>query len=340
MKSATRFSLKARLVLSFGLTLLLTAVLGIYAITSISSENSHVNKVATKIVPGTSLEGQAAALFNKYRKDQLHYILSTPAERAGSQGIDGDLAGDITGMAQVLKQYHQQGLVGRCPRRAAGRTVQEGSSISTSSSRARSSSLADAGKLQQAGQVVGAGAADNTFNIMKAASASVARLRDTARERGGILGALDLHDRRAGHGHPAGARAGGRRRQSPSCSTAASSAASEGQRRGRRDRRRRVRPGARGRRQRRALRHGRRVPLDDHLPRRDGRHRVAHRRRRPHERGRAEVRARSARHRLSAHELEPARGARRPVEPRAGRGPPERPQRDARRARAGADQHA
>ena len=94
-------------------------MLGIYAITSISSENSHVNKVATKIVPGTSLEGQAAALFNKYRKDQLHYILSTPAERAGSQGIDGDLAGDLTGMAQVLGALPEAG-----PRRSTPATAE------------------------------------------------------------------------------------------------------------------------------------------------------------------------------------------------------------------------
>ena len=125
MKSPMRFSLKARLVLSFGVTVLLTAVLGIFAITSISSENSHVSRVATKIVPGTSLEGQAAALFNKYRKDQLHYILSTPAERAGSQGIDGDLAGDLTGMAQVLGDYRQAGPRRRRPRRRAGEQLQD-----------------------------------------------------------------------------------------------------------------------------------------------------------------------------------------------------------------------
>jgi methyl-accepting chemotaxis protein len=170
MKTATRFPLKARLLLSFGLTLLLTAVLGIFAISSISSENSHVNQVATKVVPGTSLAGQAAALYNKYRKDELHYILSTPAERAGSQGIDGDLAGDIVGMAQVLKQYHQQGLVIDARNgqivdqfaKAFNLYVQQSSAFK---------GLADAGKSQLAGQVVGAGAADDTFNVIKATSA-------------------------------------------------------------------------------------------------------------------------------------------------------------------------
>jgi methyl-accepting chemotaxis protein len=171
MQSATRFSLKARLVLSFGVVVLLTLVLGIYAIASISSENSHVNNVATKVVPATSLVGQSAALFNKYRKDQLHYILSTPAERAGSQGIDGDLAGDLTGMAQVLAQYQKQGLAADAHdtklvndfKTLFYQYVQQSSTFKQ---------LADAGKLQQAGQVVGAGAADNTYTNMKAASAA------------------------------------------------------------------------------------------------------------------------------------------------------------------------
>ena len=171
MKSAMRFSLKARLVLSFGVVVLLTAVLGAYAITSISSENSHVTKVATKVVPATSLVGEAAALFNKYRKDQLHYILSTPAERAGSQGVEGDLAGDITGMAQVLSQYRQQGLVVDARDGKLVNAFKNAFYLYVKQSSAFKS-LADAGKLQQAGAVVGAGAADNTFNVMKAASAS------------------------------------------------------------------------------------------------------------------------------------------------------------------------
>ncbi len=183
MQSRKRFSLRARLLVSFGVTMLLTLVLGVYSIASISSENASVRRLATKVVPTTSLAGQAAALMNKYRKDQLHYILSTPAQRAGSQGVSGDLAGDLTGMAQVLAQYHQQHLA------SSAREQQIVSDFSTAFYRyVRQSSafrrLADAGRLQQAGQVVGAGAADNTYNVMKTASTDwlnyEARLAGTA----------------------------------------------------------------------------------------------------------------------------------------------------------------
>jgi methyl-accepting chemotaxis protein len=166
-----RFSLKARLLLSFGVVVLLTLVLGIYAITSISSENAHVNQVATKVVPATSLVGQSAALFNKYRKDQLHYILSTPAERAGSQGIDGDLAGDITGMAQVFAQYHKQGLSVDAHDAKLVKDFKDAFNLYVQQS-SGFKQLADAGKLQQAGAVVGAGAADHTFDLVKASSAN------------------------------------------------------------------------------------------------------------------------------------------------------------------------
>ncbi|HEX3616348.1 MAG TPA: MCP four helix bundle domain-containing protein, partial [Solirubrobacteraceae bacterium] len=171
MNTAMRFSLKARLLLSFGLIVLLTLVLGIFAISGISSENSHVKQVANKIVPATSLAGQAAAFMNKYRKDELHYILSTPAERAGSQGIDGDLAGDITGMAQVLAQYQKQGLAvdARDAKLVNNFKTLFAAYVKES---AGFKHLADQNKLAQAGQVVGAGAADNTYTNMKAASAA------------------------------------------------------------------------------------------------------------------------------------------------------------------------
>jgi methyl-accepting chemotaxis protein len=170
MNTAMRFSLKARLLLSFGAILLLTLVLGIFAISSISSENSQVKQVANKIVPGTSLAGQAAALYNKYRKDELHYILSTPAERAGSQGVDGDLAGDLVLMGQVLKQYQQQGLVVDARNGQIVDAFHKAFDLYVQQS-APFKQLADAGKTQAAGQVVGAGAADNTFNVIKATSA-------------------------------------------------------------------------------------------------------------------------------------------------------------------------
>jgi methyl-accepting chemotaxis protein len=171
MKTSLRFSLRARLLISFGLTLLLTAVLGAFAISGISSENSHVSQVATKVVPGTSLAGQADALYTKYRKDELHYILSTPAERAGSQGVEGDLAGDLVAMAQVLKQYRQQGLVVNA---ANGRIVDQFEKAFALYVKQSSAfkHLADTGKIQEAGQVVGAGAADNTFNVLKSTSAA------------------------------------------------------------------------------------------------------------------------------------------------------------------------
>jgi methyl-accepting chemotaxis protein len=171
MKPEMRFSLSARLLISFGITLLLTAVLGVFAISSISSENSHVNQVATKVVPGTSLAGQAAALYTKYRKDELHYILSTSAERAGSQGVDGDLAGDLVAMAQVLKQYRQQGLVVDATNGKIVDQFQKAFALYVKQSSAFKQ-LADTGKIQQAGQVVGAGAADNTFNVLKSTSAA------------------------------------------------------------------------------------------------------------------------------------------------------------------------
>jgi methyl-accepting chemotaxis protein len=171
MPTARRFTLQARVLSSFAVILLLMLVLGIFAISGLGKENSHVSKLATKIVPATQIAGEASAFMNKYRKDQLHYILSTPAERAGSQGVDGDLAGDISGMAQALKQYTAEDLFANPHDRALFNTFkrQFAAYVSESSGFRK---LADAGKTQEAGQVVGAGTADNTYTNMKATSAA------------------------------------------------------------------------------------------------------------------------------------------------------------------------
>jgi methyl-accepting chemotaxis protein len=171
MPTARRFTLQARLLSSFGVILLLMLVLGIFAISGLGKENSHVSKLATKIVPATQIAGEASAFMNKYRKDELHYILSTPAERAGSQGVDGDLAGDITGMAQVLKQYTDEGLIANAHDRALFNTFKQQFAAYVSES-SGFKKLAGAGKTAEAGQVVGAGTADNTYTNMKATSAA------------------------------------------------------------------------------------------------------------------------------------------------------------------------
>jgi hypothetical protein len=50
---------------------------------------------------------------NKYRKDQLHYIVARPSDRplgvAGS--IAGDLRGDLSLMQSSLRAYEAKGLV-------------------------------------------------------------------------------------------------------------------------------------------------------------------------------------------------------------------------------------
>lgn len=103
-------SIRTKLLAAFGVLGLLMVVLGVSSISSLAGENQHVGKLATKVVPATDTVGQASALMNKYRKDQLHYVLATRAARAGSQGVSGDLAGDLSDMTATLDAYHSQQL--------------------------------------------------------------------------------------------------------------------------------------------------------------------------------------------------------------------------------------
>src|SRR5437763_12165377 len=106
-----RMSIRAKLIASFAVPVVLMIVLGAVAISRLSTENSHVDRLARNVVPATSSVGAATALMNKYRKDELHYILATPSDRAGADGVSGALAGALTDMAATLRGYRADGFI-------------------------------------------------------------------------------------------------------------------------------------------------------------------------------------------------------------------------------------
>jgi len=167
----TTISIRTKLLAAFGVIVVLTAALGIYAITALGSENAHVEELSAKVVPATRVVGWAAASMNKYRKDQLHYILATPADRAGSQGVEGDLAGDLSDMRGFLAQYRSQGLVADAHDAALLKTFQSDFYTYVAKT-AAFKALADQGKLAAAGAVVGSGPGDDAYNALKSAIAS------------------------------------------------------------------------------------------------------------------------------------------------------------------------
>jgi methyl-accepting chemotaxis protein len=162
-------SIRTKLAAAFGVLVVLMAVIGGLGIAKLSGENGHVNVLASRIVPATDIVGQAAAAMNKYRKDQLHYILATPADRAGSAGVAGDIDGDLQTMSQLLSDYKAKGLVSDptdAKLLAAFRTAFY-SYVSASSAYR---SLADANQIAAAGAAVGSGAGDSAFNALKDAT--------------------------------------------------------------------------------------------------------------------------------------------------------------------------
>jgi len=168
MRSLNDLSIRTRLLASFGVVVALMLALGDLAITRLGSENNHVTQLATRVVPATDIVGQASAAMNKFRKDELHYILATPHDRAGSQGVSGDLAGDLQTMSGLLSSYRSQGLVADATDarlltnfRAAFDTYV----AKTAGFRA----LADHGQIAAAGNVVGTGPGDDAYNALKTA---------------------------------------------------------------------------------------------------------------------------------------------------------------------------
>jgi methyl-accepting chemotaxis protein len=161
-------SIRLKLLASFGVGLVLMLVLGAFAISQLGTENAHVDRLASKVVPASQDVGQAGSIFNKYRKDQLHYVLSTPADRAGSQGVTGDLAGDLSDMSALLASYTSHGLVADAKDAALLHGFQTAFNNYVSKSGAFKA-LADNNEIAAAGAAIGSGAGDHAFDQLKAA---------------------------------------------------------------------------------------------------------------------------------------------------------------------------
>ena len=159
-------SIRLKLLVAFAVVIALMAGLGAFAIARLSGENARVANLAGVALPGTHVVGEIDALTNKYRKDELHYILSTPADRAGSQGVSGDLAGDLQLMSQLLGQYRSQHLA--ADPFDTHMVVQYAHDFGVYVAlTAPFRGLADANRIADAAAVVGTGPGDNAYNQLK-----------------------------------------------------------------------------------------------------------------------------------------------------------------------------
>src|SRR5206468_451279 len=95
--TAMRLSVQTKLLGAFGVVVALMLVLGLFSLSRLSSDNRHLKQLASVVVPSTRAVGDIASLMNKYRKDQLHYIVAKPADRPLSApgSIQGDLNDDL-----------------------------------------------------------------------------------------------------------------------------------------------------------------------------------------------------------------------------------------------------
>jgi diguanylate cyclase (GGDEF)-like protein len=163
-----RVSVRVRLLASFGIVVALMLAVGLFAVTRLGSDNQQLNRLAAKVVPSTQAVGDINALMNKYRKDQLHYILAKPADRPISApgSVAGDLSADLSQISTLIDSYRSRGLVDDA---TDARLLQH---FETDFSRyveltASFATLADQMLPDQASAVVGDGPGDHQYDKLK-----------------------------------------------------------------------------------------------------------------------------------------------------------------------------
>ena len=162
-----RVSILTKLLAAFGVMVCLLLVVGLFGIARIGSDHAQLDQLAQKVIPNTLAVGEISALMNKYRKDQLQYIVAKAAERqAGVPGsISSDLTDDLSSMRERLRSVRKL-IVERGDMHLVddfqatfGRYVQLTSSFR---------GLADSGRHLQAGIVVGQGGGNREYDRLKA----------------------------------------------------------------------------------------------------------------------------------------------------------------------------
>ena len=162
-----RLMVRGKLFAGFGAVAVLFCGVGMTALYEMSSVDSNVGHLGAQTIPADILMGQFNGVMNKFRKDELHYVLALPAARPGANGVSGDIAGDLTLARQIFAQYRAQHLAATpADVRLLDRTQRDWYDYVRLTAPFRS--LADRGLTQQAGNVIGTGPGDNAFNNLKA----------------------------------------------------------------------------------------------------------------------------------------------------------------------------
>jgi methyl-accepting chemotaxis protein len=163
-----RMTLQTKLLGGFALVLVLSAFVGLFAISKMNSLYGSVDRLGTEDVPAVATMGEITTLANKIRKDQLHYISASVADRPS---VVDDLAGDDTDYAALKREYAKI-----APGDANLRQFDAAlSDYLTKSAGFRK--VADAGDMAGAGDVLGTGPADKAWDDVKAAIAGWQKAR-------------------------------------------------------------------------------------------------------------------------------------------------------------------
>ncbi|HEU4974862.1 MAG TPA: methyl-accepting chemotaxis protein [Baekduia sp.] len=155
-----RLPIAVKVAASTALVLLLSIGVGVLALARLSQTNGDVRELGAKVVPATERMGELTTITDKIRKDQMHYVLADPAERAD---VVDDLKGDHDDVAALRRQFAP----GSLDARYGGRLLEALAAYEAAAKPLFA--LSDRGDRQAAADILAGGAADKAWDGVKTA---------------------------------------------------------------------------------------------------------------------------------------------------------------------------
>jgi methyl-accepting chemotaxis protein len=166
-----RLSIRTKLLAGFAAVLAAMLVLGVASLTGAASLHANAHTIGTSAIQKIDVLGQTETMMNKYRKDQLRYVISlSPAQK---HDAGGDIAADTATMQSLIAKQEQLASGSSDAKAASAFAADWSTYLARTKPAFPLSDKGDIAHIKQAILIITTGPGDHAYDAVKAAAATL-----------------------------------------------------------------------------------------------------------------------------------------------------------------------